>query len=427
MMNYYDLSIPLRSLLILGLFVEVCIGGYLLPIMFRKKKNSAKFFVLLGMFLSGILLIIYTAEARSRLRDLAVPELSDWLCKQPVLFPLCVFLLILISLVLLIVKEYRFRKNTITRSSIKQGVDKLSSGLCFYQKGGRVVLANKCMSDLCFAIVGRDLQNAELFWEILSGGEVNENVQRLSYGSRPNFRLPDGNVWTFACEELDDIYQLTAANTTQIQSVTDELKEKNIELATLNLRLRKHGENVDELTRSKERLETKARIHSELGQVLLSTRRFLLDEQGGQQPPLQMWQRNISMLRKEAELKEEEQPLDMLTRIAAATGIIVERNGELPSDVDVQKLFVQASAEALTNAVSHAQAKKLFIELEENANSFTVCFRNDGDVPNGEITEGGGLGSLRKKIESEGGTMTVKAEPEFSLIVTIPKERGDNL
>jgi len=164
-----------------------------------------------------------------------------------------------------------------------------------------------------------------------------------------------------------------------------------------------------------------------LGQVLLSTRRFLLDEQGGQQPPLQMWQRNISMLRKEAELKEEEQPLDMLTRIAAATGIIVERNGELPSDVDVQKLFVQASAEALTNAVSHAQAKKLFIELEENANSFTVCFRNDGDVPNGEITEGGGLGSLRKKIESEGGTMTVKAEPEFSLIVTIPKERGDNL
>ena len=425
MMSYYDLSIPLRSLLILGLFVEVCIGGCLIPGVFRKKQNTRKLLLLLGMLISSVLMIIYTAEARSRLRDLAVPEISNWLCKQPILLPLCVFLLILINLVMLVTKEYHFRQNTITRSSIKQGLDKLSTGLCFYQNGGRVVLANKCMNDLCFDIVGRDLQNAELFWEILSGGEVNAEVQRLAYGNCPIFRMPDGNVWTFAREKLNGVHQMTAANTTQIQSVTDELKEKNIELAALNLRLRKHGENVDELTRSRERLETKARIHSELGQALLSARRFLLDEQSTQPPPLQMWQRNIAMLRKEAELKEDEQPLDVLTRIAAATGIVIERAGNLPLSKDVQKLFVQAAAEALTNAVSHAQAKKLFIELAEDPQAFTACFRNDGDMPDGEITEGGGLGSLRKKVEYEGGTMIVKTAPEFILVIRIPKERSD--
>lgn len=427
MLNYYDLSIPLRSLLILGLFMEVCIAGCLLPSLFRKKKNAPKFFVLLGMLLNGVLMIIYTAEARARLRNQVVPEISGWLCKQSILLPIFVFLVVLINLTWFAVKEYKFRTNTITRSSIKEGVDKLNSGLCFYQNGGRVVLANKCMSNLSFAIVGRDLQNAELFWEILSGGEVKEAVQRLTYGSRPNFRLPDGNVWTFACEELNGIHQLTAVNTTQIQAVTDELKEKNIELAALNLRLRKHGENVDELTRARERLETKARIHSELGQALLSTRRFLLDEQGVQQPPLQMWQHNIAMLRKEAELKEEEHPLDMLASIAAATGILIEKNGELSCGEEVQKLFVHAAAEALTNAVSHARAKKLYIDLIEDENNITALFRNDGELPEGDITEGGGLGSLRKKIESEGGTMTVKADPEFILAVTIPKEKGDNL
>ena len=41
-----------------------------------------------------------------------------------------------------------------------------------------------------------------------------------------------------------------------------------------------------------------------------------------------------------------------------------------------------------------------------------------------EITEGGGLSSLRKKIESEGGTMAVRSLPEFELIVTLPKKRG---
>lgn len=426
-MNYYDLSIPLRSLLILGLFAEVCVSGCLLPNVFRKKKNASKFLVLPSVLLSGIFLILYTAEARARLRNLVVPVCSDWLCKQPILLPLCVFFLILLYLVAFIVREYNFHRNTITRSSIKQGVDKLNSGLCFYQSDGRVVLANKCMNDLSFAIIGRDLQNAKEFWDILSGGEVKSDIQRLSYGSRPSFRLPDSNVWTFACEELDRIHQITAANTTQIQSVTDELREKNIELAALNLRLRKHGENVDELTRSRERLETKARIHSELGQALLSTRRYLMNEQGVPQPPLQMWQRNIAMLRKEAEVKAEEQPMDMLTRIAAATDIVVERSGELPSSEDVQKLFVQAAAEALTNAVSHAQAKTLYVSLQEDAHSFTVCLRNDGDVPTGAITEGGGLGSLRKTIEREGGTMTVKADPEFVLTVTIPKVRGDNL
>ena len=205
------------------------------------------------------------------------------------------------------------------------------------------------------------------------------------------------------------------------------MKEKNLELTALNIRLRKHGENVDELTRSKERLETKARIHSELGQALLSTRRYLLEEDGDQPVPLELWQRNIAMLRKEAELKEDEQPLEMLSRIAASTGIVIQFNGDLPSNADVQRLFVQAAAEALTNAVSHAQAKTLYIDFTENRHTYMVCFSNDGDKPDGEVTEGGGLGSLRKKVEREGGSMTVTGEPAFHLAIALPKERGDRV
>ena len=425
MMSYNDLSIPFRSLMILGLFLELCVGGCMIPVVFRRKKQLPKLLVVLGMACVGVMMIIYTAEARANLRALEIPEISKWLCSCPILIPLLVFVVALAGFAYLIIKELQFRKNTITRSSIKEGIDKISSGLCFYLDGGRVILVNSRMNELCFRLVGRDLQNAELFWEILSGGEVLPGVQRLSYGSRPNFRLQDGTVWTFAYENLNGIHQLSAADTTQIQAVTDELKDKNIELAALNLRLRKHGENVDELTRSKERLETKARIHSELGQALLSTRRYLLDEDGDQPVPLELWQRNIAMLRKEAQLKEDEQPLEMLSRIAASTGIAIQLNGELPFNEEVQKLFVQAAAEALTNAVSHAQAKTLYMKLVEEKHTYTVFFQNDGDRPDGEITEGGGLGSLRKKVEREGGTMMVQSDPEFTLTIALPKERGD--
>lgn len=424
MMTFFDLTIPFRSLLILGFLLELCVGGCMLPAALRRKKLLPKVLIVSGMLISGTLMIIYTAEARANLRDLSVPAVSKWLCGQPLLLPLLLFLAILVCFFHLAVKEWQFRRNTITRSSIKEGIDKISSGLCFYQDGGRVILVNRRMNALCFSVVGKDLQNAELFWQLLSGGEVLPDVERLSFGNHPSFRLPDGTVWTFSYENLNGIHQLSAADTTQIQAVTDELKSKNIELAALNLRLRKHGENVDELTRAKERLETKTRIHSELGQALLSTRRFLLDESGTQAAPLEVWQRNIAMLRKEAELKEKEQPLEMLSRIAASTGIAIQLDGEIPPNEQVQELFVRAAAEALTNAISHARAKTLYIELGSSGYAYTADFRNDGSRPTGEIIEGGGLGSLRKKIEREGGIMQVSGKPDFVLSIMLPKEGG---
>lgn len=36
------------------------------------------------------------------------------------------------------------------------------------------------------------------------------------------------------------------------------------------------------------------------------------------------------------------------------------------------------------------------------------------------MSEGGGLSSLRARVEKAGGTMSVRAAPEFELTVTVP-------
>ena len=64
-------------------------------------------------------------------------------------------------------------------------------------------------------------------------------------GENPTFRLPDQTVWTFAREVLGGITQLTAAETTQLNKLTEELKEKNAELSVMNNRFKK--EEVPEL------------------------------------------------------------------------------------------------------------------------------------------------------------------------------------
>ena len=380
-----------------------------------------KLLLTLAIVLCTVPMVLYVAEARANLRFVPVPAVSAWLCRRSVFWPVLLIGGVGVYFGYLIREELRYRSNTITRSSIKEGVDKISSGLCFYVEGGRLILCNSRMNALCHAIVGRDLQNAELFWQILSGGEVRPGVERLSFGSYPNFHLPDGTVWTFAREELEGFYQLTAANTTQQQALTDELCEKNLDLAALNLRLRKYGENVDELARAKERLETKVRIHGELGQALLAARRYLVDE-NAQEPPLDIWRRNIAMLRKEMEAKKAEDPLTILQKAAASAGVQLEIHGQLPEESEYRQFFLVAASEALTNAVFHAGAKTLRIELTEAESQWKMRFTNDGTKPEKPITEGGGLGSLRRKAESIGASMIVDSTPEFALTITGRKE-----
>ena len=394
MIAYIDLSLPLRSSILLGFFLAMCVGGWLICNTYPRQRGICKALLPAEFLLCAALVIVYTAAARADLRDLAVPDISLWLCRQPVLLPLVVLILVWTHFALVARDEIRFRKNTITRSSIKEGVDKISSGLCFYLEGGRVVLVNSRMIDLC-----------------------HRSVVRLSYGEHLKFRLPDGTVWSFARTELEDFIQLTAAQTTQQQHLTDELRENNLELAALNLRLRRYGENVDALTRATERLETKVRIHGEVGQALMAARRYLV---GGAslELPLEIWRRNIAMLRKEAEMKKGDDPLQILEKAARSAGVQLQVHGRLPEDPDSRQFFLMAASEALTNAVFHAAAGTLCIELAETDLQWSIRFTNDGRVPDGPIVEGGGLGSLRRKAENIGAVMTVEHSPVFALVLT---------
>jgi len=414
---YCELSIPIRSLIILGLFLAMCMAGYFLFLIGNRKKQLSKIGLLWIILLCGIMMVIYTAQARAELLNLEMTAISGWLCEQSCIFPVSLLLLSVMFFGYLTVEEMKFRKSTITQSSIKEGIDKISTGLCVFMEGGRVILVNSRMNELCHQMIGGDLQNAETFWQFLCSGEVKSEINRISYGNYPVLRLPDGTVWTFSREELEGFIQLTATDTTLLQTLTEELRDKNLELAALNLRLRRYSKNVDELARTKERLETKVRIHGELGQALLTTRHYLVDS-SVQEPPLDVWKRNIAMLRKELETKKTEEPLHILQKAAASAGVKLEIRGELSAESEYRQFFLVAASEALTNAVVHAGAGVLKIDLSESETQWCMRFSNDGRKPETTVTEGGGLGSIRRKAESMGAVMVMESCPEFALVIT---------
>ncbi|MBR6650788.1 MAG: hypothetical protein IKL36_05185 [Clostridia bacterium] len=426
MLSFHELP-PFGKTIVTALFfIAFSLGICLIFAEYAKKYRLPKILLIVANLTSYTAMLLYATSLRSARLQKPVSAIAEAFCEWPVFILIQVLIIIFLYHSFVIIKEISYKKKTLTQSSIKEGIDKLSSGLCYYHDSGRIILMNSKMDSLSHSIFGRDLQNADLFLKNLREGLASPSVAVLSTDSQPTLRLPDGSAWMFTHSRLDNINQLVATDITHLQNIADELENKNEQLKALNLRLKKYGENVDELTREKERLEIKARIHRELGQALLASRRFLLSNNEEDDAPVERWQRIIALLHKEAVTQEDEKPIAMLTRAAKAMGINLEITGKLPLEHNVQLMFVQAAAEALTNAISHAGAKTLYMSFLHDVYDYIAQFTNDGAPPAAKIVEGGGLSSLRQKIEREGGTMIVDSHPEFTLTVILPMKGGDD-
>ena len=84
------------------------------------------------------------------------------------------------------------------------------------------------------------------------------------------------------------------------------------------------------------------------------------------------------------------------------------------------RLYALILRECTSNGVRHAGATELYADSEHRPQSWHLCITNNGAPPKAEIKEGGGLSSLRRRIENAGGTVTVHSLPVFVLEVTLP-------
>lgn len=65
-----------------------------------------------------------------------------------------------------------YERNTLTKSAIKESVEYLPMGLCFFTKQGFILLSNWKMEQICQELTGKDLQNGNVFWSRLSRDQI---------------------------------------------------------------------------------------------------------------------------------------------------------------------------------------------------------------------------------------------------------------
>ena len=301
----------------------------------------------------------------------------------------------------------------LTPVSIKESVDHLPCALCFAWENGQPCLKNLKMDELSHRIAGEALMNANEFW----GAVAHE----------PIVTLPDGQTWSFERTPLylsgQTVYQIIGTNITEEARLKRELEEDNLRLNAMNRRLRQYSLDV---TREKEILLAKTRVHDEIGHALLQTRQFLSGTQGDVESVCAAWQQNVRLLLGKYAEEAREDSFEQLARAAQAIGVAIARVGVFPEDgTENAHLAETAAHECLTNLVRHAHGTRLEISSEATKIGWKIRYINDGDAPTGPIVEGSGLSSLRAQVEAAGGEMVVEHAPRFALTLILPMERRD--
>ena len=423
MMPFIGLGTYVRALFLTILFIEVCVSVSLTLWSFLQKPLLPKIISPATAIFAILFLLPYSAYIFAQKMGVAVNGYSyiEKFLNIPAFFVILFTIADAIILSLLLVFFFVKIRHSISAFSVKESADKLKTGICFSYENGMIKLINHKMDELSRIITGKEMTNALDFITSIRNRECQPGTEVLSCDNDIMIHLPDETVWRFSVKKIGDMYEITAADTTDLYRVSEELKLSNNELKEMNERLLKYGENVDELTKSRERLETKYRIHADLGNALLATRLYLQNNDGNADDIINIWRRNITALGVKYSEETEYDDIKGLIDAAKAVGIKVHISGDMPEKEYIKKLFTEATAEALTNAVKHADAKHFNISFTSDLFSFTASFSNDGKMANESFYEGGGLSSLRKKTERIGGRMTVETEPEFTLKLKVPK------
>jgi two-component system NarL family sensor kinase len=111
------------------------------------------------------------------------------------------------------------------------------------------------------------------------------------------------------------------------------------------------------------------------------------------------------------------QALESLVRgLTAGTAIkgectIEETCYPLPCDVETNLLRI--AQEAFVNALKHAHANAVRVELTFGSQAVSLCVRDDGRGFNPELQRGKGFGlvGMRERIQSLGGRLTIASQP----------------
>ena len=324
----------------------------------------------------------------------------------------------LLHLLLAFPRENRRAKNSLSPNSIREAVDNLQMGLCFANPIDRIVLINKKMQKLTGELFGFCPQMMSEFKEALNspknGTVLSNGCIKTWAGDIYRFRTYEHTV-----DEKPGWIQVTAYDVTERYAVGRQLRLENEKLKIVNKKLRKMYERMSDDIRERESLELKIYLHDTIGRSILTVQDIMRSNEETRQK-VRALQEAVSVL--SGNRTSFAGTMDEVKRNAGKMGVNIKVEGYIPADTAIESIAVSAIRECVTNCVKHAKGNRILVTAQELGDVFRISISNNGEKPKGKITEGGGLSSLRRQVESKGGEMTISHYPAFLLVLNLPRK-----
>lgn len=415
-MTAYAFLSPGTRMMLAGIFFLAALGELALCLYrFICTREWKRCLLPAAVYLFSLVFLAVAIGMRTPAEAPAHPIRLPW-----IVFPLLSLLIAFYSVVALYRESGRV-KNRITPNSVREAMDYLDAGICFADENGRLILVNYVMNHLAFTLLGRYPQTLNEIKAALENPEAN-GVVRL--GENPVlYRFPNGKIWRFVSvplkeENLSGFIQMTARDMTELYGVNETLRRENEEIRESIQKMKHMIGQMSDLAKEQETLNLKMRIHNDIGASLISLSELAKGESVKDTETQIATLKNALSYFSSVASRENR---DDLIAFAAKCGVKLQFDGELPEEEPKKNLIAAALHECVTNCAKHAGGSTVLIRIGDDGGTVTIT--NDGKPPERPITEGGGLSSLRKKVENAGGEMRITHTPQFTLTLKLREGR----
>ena len=425
MRTFYLSSTAAQSILLAALFLTLILSLFLLIVSFTGYRDKRNRYMNMPIFLFLFILLSELTDAFSRMNEGL--EYKTWL-PLPLWLLWCIVAAADFLLIWEIVRLRRLKRQELSRDSVKQAMDLLPSGICYFTPSGSVKLCNMQMHILFRTLSQSDLQTLTELQDALAHCDAGSGVIRLSH-ERQTYLFPDGKAWRYRQNVVTDedgaVYTETIfSDMTELYHKKLELKEQIKQLNAISRELKLLSDNVLILTREKEVLSAKTKLHDYMGAGLIAMRQILRHNQTEEAAnAIELLRQAVSAIKNDNTYPQGRSELDGFMHDAEAIGIKVNLSGELPEQEELRCVMILAMRECLTNSVRHAGATALHVAVEKNGDSISMKITNDGKAPETEVVPKGGLHNLYRHIADCGGTMEIQWKPVFVLTVVLPETK----
>lgn len=301
-------------------------------------------------------------------------------------------------------------KNNINYYSLKEALDGSKNGLLFEDKFN-VVYENLTMKNLLEKLgISRKLNIKEIWGKL----KLQNNANIID--KQTILIVIDKQVYSFSMIKNAKL-QIVAFDITQEYLTTIKIQKTQKELQSKQNEIANMIDNIEEIEKQKEVLILKSKLHDILGQRLFILHHILdtIDEQNFD---LEHIKHLLTSMLVEIRNDDANGIQNMQKSIVSAfemVGFKIEFMGELPKDIQKSKAIIKIIRECATNAIRHANASALFVNVSKNRIEIT----DDGKLAPKFCGEGTGIKGMRMTAKSIGGKLYVDTLKKFKIIIDI--------